>query len=65
MQNELNEIIKEIESTTKSPYELVKASDSVNLKYHAIVDGVIVMSVYKSFDKNFNPINIYRWRDIR
>ena len=59
-----NNIKLQIEKTLKTSVELIKATDCVNLMYEAIVKGVRVASVYKSFDKNFNQIMIIRYPNV-
>jgi len=50
-----------IEKKLGKSVQFSKASDCVNLLYTAKIDGVEVANVYKSFDKNFNQIEIIRY----
>ena len=43
---------------------IVKDNDGANLLYSAHFNGMIVASIYKSFDKNFNTIEVIRYRNI-
>ena len=50
-----------IEKKLGKKVEYVKANDGANLLYTANVNGVIVANIYKSFDRNFNQIEIIRY----
>jgi len=50
-----------IENNLGKSVEFSKATDGVNLLYTAKIDGLTVANVYKSFDKNFNQIEIIRY----
>lgn len=50
-----------IEKKLGKSVEFFKASDGVNLLYSAKINGLTVANVYKSFDKNFNQIEIIRY----
>jgi len=50
-----------IEKKLGKSVQFFKSSDGVNLLYTAKIDGLTVANVYKSFDKNFNQIQIIRY----
>jgi hypothetical protein len=50
-----------IENNLGKKVEFIKANDCVNLLYTAKINGLTVANVYKSFDKNFNQIEVIRY----
>ena len=50
-----------IENKLNKSVQLVKATDGFNLLYTAKINGLTVANVYKSFDKNFNQVEIIRY----
>ena len=50
-----------IETTLNKKVNFEKATDCINLLYTAKIDGLTVANVYKSFDKNYNPIQVIRY----
>jgi hypothetical protein len=50
-----------IESKLGKQVELTNSSDGVNLIYTATINGLTVANVYKSFDSNFNRVEIIRY----
>ena len=40
---------------------IVKDNDGANLLYSAKINGITVAHIYKSFDKNYNQIEIIRY----
>jgi hypothetical protein len=64
MNNELN-IITNLKTTIENKIgksvQFYKTNDNVNLLYTAKINGLTIANVYKSFDKNFNQIEIIRY----
>ena len=50
-----------IETKLGKKVSFEKATDGANLLFTAKVEGLTVANVYKSFDKNYNTINIIRY----
>lgn len=50
-----------IETTFNKKVNFEKTTDGVNLLYTAKIDGLTVANVYKSFDKNYNQIQVIRY----
>lgn len=59
--NTMTNLQTTIEKKLGKSVEFSKASDGVNLLYTAKINGLTVANVYKSFDKNFNQIEIIRY----
>ena len=53
-----------IEKKLGKKVELVKSSDRVNLLFTAKINGLTVANVYKSFDKQYNQIEIIRYTNV-
>lgn len=53
-----------IEKKLGKKVEFVKSSDRVNLLYTAKINGLTVANVYKSFDKQYNQIEIIRYTNV-
>ena len=50
-----------IENNLKKTVQFAKSSDCINLLYTAKINGITVANVYKSFDKNFNQIEVIKY----
>lgn len=61
MSGKMKTLQTKIEKKIGKSVEFYKANDGVNLRYTAKIDGLTVANVYKSFDKNFNQIEIIRY----
>lgn len=53
-----------IEKKLGKKVELIKETDGANLLYEAKINGLTVARVYKSFDKEYNKIEIIRYTNI-
>jgi hypothetical protein len=52
---------KTIENKLNKTVNIFKASDGFNLLFTAKIDGLTVAYVYKSFDQNFNEMQIIKY----
>ena len=55
------ELKNQIESVLGKTVTLEPASDCANLLFSAKIEGITYATVYKSFDRNFKPIQIIRY----
>jgi len=53
-----------IEKKLGKKVQFVKSSDGINLLYTAKINGLTVANVYKSFDKQYNQIEIIRYTNV-
>jgi hypothetical protein len=62
--NQMSNIKLQIENKLKTQVKLIESNDGANLQFEAIAnDGTVLAKIYKSFDKNFNKIQVvkYTW----
>jgi hypothetical protein len=57
----MNNYKEQIENKLGKKVDFEKDSDGANLLFSANIKGITVARVYKSFDKNFKPIEVLQY----